>query len=61
MSDKTIRIKQVKSAIGRQKSHQACLKGLGIRRMNQTVSVIATPANVGMVKKIAYMLEIEEA
>jgi large subunit ribosomal protein L30 len=61
MSEKTIKVKQVKSAIGRLKSHQACLKGLGIRRMHQPVSVSATPENLGMVRKIAYMLEVEEA
>jgi large subunit ribosomal protein L30 len=61
MSGKTIKIRQVKSAIGRLKSHQACLKGLGIRRMHQDVEVAATPENLGMVNKVAYMLKIEEA
>lgn len=61
MSGKTIKIRQVKSAIGRLKSHQACLKGLGIRRMHQGVEVAATPENLGMVNKIAYLLKIEES
>ncbi len=61
MSWKMISIKQVKSAIGRLESHKACLKGLGIRRMHQTVSISATPENLGMVNKVAYMLKVEEA
>jgi large subunit ribosomal protein L30 len=61
MSEKTIKVKQVKSAIGRLKSHQACLRGLGIHRMHQSVCVSASPENLGMVKKISYMLEVEEA
>lgn len=60
-SVKTLKVKQIKSAIGRLKSHQACLKGLGIRRMHQSVSVVATPENLGMVNKISYMLHVEEA
>lgn len=53
-------VKQVRSAIGRSKSHQQCLKGLGIKKINQTVIVKKTPENMGMIEKIAYMLKIEE-
>ena len=38
-----------------------CARGLGIRRMNQTVTVIDTPENRGMINKINYMLQVEEA
>jgi large subunit ribosomal protein L30 len=60
MDNKRITLKQVKSAIGRSASHQACLRGLGIRRMHQQVRVLATPENLGMVNKISYMLKIGE-
>lgn len=56
-----IRVTQTKSAIGRLKAHQACLRGLGLRRISQTVEVAATPENMGMVNKISYMLKVEEA
>lgn len=59
-NEKSIKIKQIKSAIGRLKSHQACLKGLGIHRIHQPVYIVATPENLGMVKKISYMLKVEE-
>lgn len=61
MTAKTFIVRQVKSQIGRSKSHQACLVGLGIRRLHKPVTVPATPENVGMINKIAYMLIVEVA
>ncbi len=61
MADKKIKVTMVRSANGRLKKHQACARGLGLRRMHQTVEVIDTPENRGMVNKISYMLRVEEA
>jgi len=60
MADKKIRVKMVKSSIGRLKKHKACLQGLGLRKINHTVEVIDTPENRGMINKVSYMLEVEE-
>lgn len=60
MADKKIKVTMVRSANGRLKKHQACARGLGLRRMHQTVEVIDTPENRGMVNKISYMLRVEE-
>jgi large subunit ribosomal protein L30 len=60
MSAKQIKVTQIKSKHGRLASHKACLRGLGIRRMHNTVSVQDTPANRGMISKVSYMLKIEE-
>ena len=60
MADKTINVTMIKSKIGRLKKHQKCLKGLGLRKINQTVEVIDTPENRGMINKISYMLRVEE-
>jgi large subunit ribosomal protein L30 len=57
----TLRVTQIKSKIGRLKSHQDCLRGLGIRKMHQTVQIVATPENLGMINKISYMLKVEDA
>jgi len=46
---------------GRLASHKACVVGLGLRRMHQTVQVIDTPENRGMINKVQYMLNVEEA
>ncbi len=48
-----------KSLNGRLKSHKACVAGLGIRRIHQTVEVIDTPENRGMINKVNYMLNVE--
>ena len=56
----TITIKLVKSGIGRMKNHKLCIKGLGIKKLNQTVKVLDTPSNRGMINKISDMLEIIE-
>lgn len=58
--DKTLNIKLVKSGIGRMKSHKLCIKGLGFKKLNQTVTVIDTPSNRGMINKISDMIEIQE-
>jgi large subunit ribosomal protein L30 len=49
----------VKSPIGILPKHKLCLKGLGLRRMRQSVEVEDTPAVRGMINKVNYMLAIE--
>lgn len=58
---KLIRVTLVRSASGRLTNHKACVRGLGLRRMHQTVEVEDTPATRGMVNRIAYLLKVEEA
>ncbi|MCP4767195.1 MAG: 50S ribosomal protein L30 [Gammaproteobacteria bacterium] len=63
-SDSTVKrlsVTMVRSKHGRLKSHQACVAGLGLRRMHQTVEVVDTPENRGMINKVHYMLNVEEA
>lgn len=57
----TVNVTLVKSLSGRLAAHKACASGLGLRRMHQTVSVTKTPENMGMVRKISYLLKVEEA
>ncbi|MCY4149445.1 MAG: 50S ribosomal protein L30 [Gammaproteobacteria bacterium] len=56
---KMLKVTLVRSMHGRIKRHQACARGLGLRRMHQTVEVLDTPENRGMVNKIGYMLHCE--
>lgn len=53
-----MQVKLVRSVYGRLKSHQACVRGLGLRRMHQVVEVVDTPATRGMVHKVSYMVHI---
>lgn len=60
MSDKALRVTLMRSKHGRLESHKACLSGLGIRRLHQTVLVRDTPENRGMINRVSYMLRVEE-
>jgi len=61
MASKELKITLTKSLIGRLKSHKACARGLGLLRTNHTVTVQDTPENRGMINRISYMLNVEEA
>lgn len=61
MAEKKLRVTLVRSVHGRVRKHKACVQGLGLRRMHHTVEVADTPENRGMIKKVSYMLECEEA
>ncbi len=57
---KQIKVKLVKSPSGRLKNHKACVAGLGLRRMHQTVMVQDTPENRGMINRVHYLLQVDE-
>ena len=56
---KTVKVTLVRSPIGTLPKHRLCLRGLGLRRMRQSVEVEDTPAVRGMINKVNYMLAIE--
>lgn len=60
MAANKIKVTQTKSAIGRLKAHKACIRGLGLRKINHTVEVEDTPAVRGMINKVSYMVSVEE-
>ena len=55
-----LKVTLVKSRHGRLRRHKACIAGLGLRRINQTVTVLDTPENRGMVNRVSYLLSLEE-
>ncbi len=59
MSD-TITYPQVKSEIGSKQSIRATLKGLGLLRMQMTVTRKNTPELRGMLKKVQHLVRTEE-
>ena len=61
MADKKLKVTLVRSTNKRLESHKACVRGLGLRRMHDSVEVIDTPENRGMIGRISYMLQVEEA
>ena len=60
MADGKVKVTLAKSLIGCTKSHRACARGLGLKRREQTVEVLDTPENRGMINKISYLLKIED-
>jgi len=55
-----IKVTQIRSVIGRPKKQRLTLRSLGIRRMNHTVEVEATPDVLGMIAKVRHLVRIEE-
>ena len=59
MNKKTmIKIKLVKSPIGRNSNHKLCVKGLGFKKLNQIVEIQDTQSNKRMINKISDMIEV---
>jgi large subunit ribosomal protein L30 len=58
---KELKVTLIKSKFGRLKNHKACVAGLGLRKIHQTVTVIDTPENRGMINRVSYLLSVEEA
>lgn len=56
----TIKIKLIKSGIGRMKNHKLCIKGLGFKKLNQSIVIEDSLSNRGMINKISDMLEVIE-
>ena len=60
-NDKKVKVTLKRSKFGRLPNHILCLKGLGLRRINQTVELEDTPAVRGMINKVSYLVNVEEA
>jgi large subunit ribosomal protein L30 len=56
---KMLKVTLVKSLIGTRREHRACVRGLGLRRINHTVEVPDTPAVRGMINKVSYLVRCE--
>ncbi|HEX5093704.1 MAG TPA: 50S ribosomal protein L30 [Burkholderiales bacterium] len=59
MADATIKVKLVKSTAGCKMGHRATVRGLGLRRLHQTVELKDTPAVRGMIETVSYLVRVE--
>ena len=59
MNKEMIKVTLVKSTNGRLKNHQACVRGLGLRRIGHAVEVEDTPSVRGMINKVNYLVRVE--
>ena len=55
-----LRVKLVRSAIGFDRGQRVTLKGLGLRRLHQTVELPDTPSVQGMISKVRHLVRVEE-
>lgn len=58
MANKTIKVKQIGSPIGRPDKQKAILVGLGLNKMNKVVELEDTPSIRGMINKIPHLVKI---
>ena len=55
-----IKITQVKSAIDRPERQKKTLKALGLKKLNASREIEATPQVLGMVRTVNHLLQVEE-
>lgn len=58
---KKLKVTLVKSPFGHIAAHRACVTGLGLRKIRQSVVVADTPENRGMISRVSFLLRVEEA
>jgi len=55
-----IRVTQVKSKIGSEKRQKKTLEALGLKKMQSSVEVEATPQILGMVNKVIHLVKVKK-
>jgi large subunit ribosomal protein L30 len=61
MADKKLKVTLVKSVINCSEKHRATVRGLGLRRIRQTVELKDTPEVRGMINRVFYLVRFETA
>jgi len=56
-----VKVTQIKSGIDRPERQKRTLQALGLRKVNATVEVEATPQIQGMIRKVNHLVKVEEA
>lgn len=59
-AEKKLQVTLVKSPIGYTKRQKATVQALGLRRMNQTVEHVDSPALRGMLNKVSHLIKVVE-
>ncbi|RLE02052.1 MAG: 50S ribosomal protein L30 [Candidatus Aminicenantes bacterium] len=57
--EKQLRIKLVRSLIGRPRKHREVVRGLGLRKLNSVVIRKDCPEIWGMIRKVPHLVEVE--
>ena len=57
---KEVNVTLVKSMIGRPEKHRRVLRGMGLTKLNRTVTLQDTPETRGMIHKVSHLVKTEE-
>ena len=55
-----LKVTWVRSTIGHKAAARGTIRALGLHRLNQSVEIADTPENRGMLRRVAFLLEVEE-
>jgi len=58
---KMLKIKKVKSEIGRPEAQRKILRGMGLTKLNKTVTLVDTAQTRGMINKVIHLVSVEES
>lgn len=56
-----VKITQVRSLISRPSNQRQTMEALGLGRINRSVTHVATPQLMGMIKQVSHLIKVEEA
>lgn len=57
---KYLKVRLIRSVIGRLKNHKACVTGLGLGRIGSAAVLEDTPSVRGMINKVSYLIQVED-
>ena len=60
MAARSIKVTWIRSTIGHRAAARGTIRALGLHRLNQTVEVADNPMIRGMLRRVAFLLEVEE-
>jgi large subunit ribosomal protein L30 len=60
VADSKLRVTWVRSTIGHKAGARGTIRALGLHRLNQTIEIADTPANRGMIRRVAFLLRVED-
>ncbi len=58
---KTLKVTWVRSTIGHKAAARGTIRALGLHRLNQTVEVADTPVIRGMLRRVDFLVDVDDA
>jgi len=55
-----VKLKLIRSGIGRSRRHREVLRGMGLTKVNKVVVLKDTPEIWGMIRKVSHLVEVIE-